>query len=383
MLSQAQTTWTEMNKKTADFYIHHDYENALSSAKEMLDFAVKNDTNKPPMRHFYVTRSLDTLGLIYFQKSDYNKAIDSFKRAIEIERGQSRYTNKETIDMVINLANSYEKLGKYDRAEDQYKEAIRTFSHNNFIVANYINMLGSLHVKQGDYISAESLYINSLRKLQAIYGIDNPMTINSLIGLGSLYKAKKDYYSSSGYYKQALKILSKPGNHISNAQAVLIFNGLAYLYKIDKNYNFAEELYAEVLRVNRSIYGENHPNTAKSINNLASLYKAKGDYRKAIKLYKQAADINIKIFGEKSPKVAINMNNLASVYFEMGQYNKSEKLFKQSLSIREQTLGENHPKVATSLLNLAHLYRKTNRESAAIKLEERALSIRQKAKQYQ
>lgn len=58
------------------------------------------------------------------------------------------------------------------------------------------------------------------------------------------------------------------GNHPDVAS---ILNDLAGLYKKQGRYPEAEPLYQQVLRLRRSLLGEQHPDVATSLNNLAVL----------------------------------------------------------------------------------------------------------------
>jgi cytochrome c-type biogenesis protein CcmH/NrfG len=59
------------------------------------------------------------LGVIYEAYGDYNKAVESYKKAIEI--------SEATIMGWINIANCYIQLEQYAKAEDAYRNFIRIY----------------------------------------------------------------------------------------------------------------------------------------------------------------------------------------------------------------------------------------------------------------
>src|SRR5271165_3093068 len=70
------------------------------------------------------------------------------------------------------------------------------------------------------------------------------------------------------------------------------------------NYNKAESLFQEVLRIHRKVLGAEHPDTARTLNNLGDIYLVTGDYAKAASLFNQALEIMEKALGLTHPMIA-------------------------------------------------------------------------------
>ena len=89
-------TWAEMGVR-------------LDEAESLIQEALKIEPNDG----FYI----DSLGWVYYQKGDYNQAVELLERAVEI-----------TVDdptIIEHLADAYEKAGKADRAVSRYREALK------------------------------------------------------------------------------------------------------------------------------------------------------------------------------------------------------------------------------------------------------------------
>jgi tetratricopeptide (TPR) repeat protein len=156
------------------------------------------------------------------------------------------------------------------------------------------------------------------------------------------------------------------------------FNGLAWFYQGQAQYNLAERYKKNCLEAVQSRLGENHPDVATSLNNLAALYDSQGRYESAEPRYLQALELRQRLLGENHPDVATSLNNLAELYRSQGRYEEAEPLFLQALELRKQLLGENHPDVAQSLNNLAALYYSQGRYESAKTLYLQALELRQR-----
>lgn len=121
-------------------------------------------------------------------------------------------------------------------------------------------------------------------------------------------------------------------------------------------YETAESLYLQAMKINHSVLGETHPHYATSLNNLASLYQSQGSYEAAETLYLQAMEISYSVLGETHPHFAASLNNLASLYECQGRYEEAGPLYLQDIEIIRIVLGETHPDLAIALNNLAALH---------------------------
>jgi len=146
----------------------------------------------------------------------------------------------------------------------------------------------------------------------------------------------------------------------SSAGGVL-YNQMAYFYKVQGRYGEAEPLYLEGLAIRRKSLPEGHPSIATSLNNLAGLYRSQGRYGEAEPLQLEDLAISRKSLPEGHPDIAGSLNNLAYLYQVQGRYVEAEPLFLQALAIRRKSLPEGHPQIAGSLNNLAGLYRSQGR----------------------
>ncbi|MBK6877849.1 MAG: tetratricopeptide repeat protein [Ignavibacteria bacterium] len=84
--------------------------------------------------------------------------------------------------------------------------------------------------------------------------------------------------------------------------------------------------------------GENHPDYAKSLNNLAGFYEAIGNYEKAEPMFLEALRIRREVLGENHPSYATSLDNLAGLYQEIGSCVKAEPMYLEAMRIRKEIL---------------------------------------------
>ena len=79
--------------------------------------------------------------------------------------------------------------------------------------------------------------------------------------------------------------------------------------------------------------GPNHPITARRLTDLAQLYRDQKKYLQAEQLYSRALTINEQILGPDHPNVAMNLSYLALLYHDMRRYRETEQYFQRAFEI--------------------------------------------------
>src|SRR5204862_129233 len=94
----------------------------------------------------------------------------------------------------------------------------------------------------------------------------------------------------------------------------------------DGRYNEAEKALLEVMRRNRTVLGEEHPDTLTSMANLASTYRNQGRWTEAEELEVQVIERSKRVLGAEHPDTLTSMANLASTYRNQGRWKEAEDL---------------------------------------------------------
>jgi tetratricopeptide (TPR) repeat protein len=149
--------------------------------------------------------------------------------------------------------------------------------------------------------------------------------------------------------------------------------GLVY-YDVGDN-NEAIKCFEKALKIDKKIYGEEHPDVARRLNNLGGAWYALGDAKKAIEYYEKALKIDKKIYGEEHPDVATMLNNLGGAWYALGDAKKAIEYYEKALKIDKKIYGEEHPSVARDLNNLGLAWDALGDAKKAIEYYEKALKI--------
>lgn len=267
------------------------------------------------------------LGLFYFNVGHYEKAKSLYLDLLE------KYDIHD-----LDLTSIYHNLGLIYRKQAQFKDAYEYFikslnlrktffgiSHEEVSIA--YNSLGNFFSGQNDLEQAMFCFQEALKILLNIYGDLHPKLSGVYNNIGEVFR-KMGYVNSTNktrfydnarlHYLKSLSILEKAeiGAEIAN-----VYNNMGIISEgeIKKGYH------QKALNIRRRIYGEVHPDVAKSWGNLGMYYLSQKDYSEAIKHCEKSLSILLEIHKEEHPAIANAYTQLGSIYEEMEQFDKALK----------------------------------------------------------
>ncbi len=258
-----------------------------------------------------------SLGLSYKQIKNYNKSINAYKMALNL--------NPNHFSALYNLANTYKELNKDSEAKEYALKAI-AINPNDESVNSLISEIYSSEKNYNEAIEAlkKCILVNNKEYLYfyniAIYysKIDkkeeaeknyldalklNPNHVSSLVNLASLYKENNK--------NESLKLLEKAYKISSNEETLCLSLAQVYrdLYKNSKSKTIIKKLLM------------NNPNCADAYMILGTNYMDEGKYRTALKNYEKALQI--------SPNNLNFQHCKATALKYMGKIDEAERLFKK------------------------------------------------------
>jgi CHAT domain-containing protein/Tfp pilus assembly protein PilF len=328
--------------------------------------------------HSDVAAALNTLAVIYWDKSAYAKAEPLYQRALTIFEKVFGQEHPGVANSLNNLALLYKDKGDYSKAEPLFQRALAIWKKflgpDHTTIAIAIENLAELYFERGEYAKAEPLYQRGLVIWEKALGPDAHDFAISLYNLGILFNAIGDYEKAEPLFQRALNIVEKAlgPDHPDVANTL---GSLGILYRNKGDYAKAEQQLQRALAIRQKALGPEHSDVAMSLHHLALLYKSRGAGAKAEALYHQALSIWEKSLGPDHPDVGRSLNDLANLYRDNGNYPKAEPLYQRALAIRMKSLGPKHPYVAESLNDIASFFVTKGDIAKAITFQSRANAI--------
>ena len=263
-------------------------------------------------------------GLAYAFKGEYDRAIEDFDQAIELQpdlavaynnRGNA-YVNKEEYDRAIadfdqaielqpdfaaayyNRGNAYAGKGELDRAIADFDQAIELQPD----YAEAYSNRGAAYYDKGEYDRAIEDYDQAI-ELQ-------PDLAGAYSNRGSAYAHKGEYDRAIEDFDQAIELQPDYAQAYYN-------RGLAYAHK--REYDRAIEDFDQAIAL--------QPDLAEAYNNRGSAYAHKREYDRAIEDYSQAIALQ--------PDLAVANYNRGAAYRSKGEYNKAIEDFRKVVEVSD------------------------------------------------
>ncbi|AEF80439.1 tetratricopeptide repeat protein [Leadbettera azotonutricia] len=285
-----------------------------------------------------VANSYTTIGYIYYNMGEYQKALEYFQKALRIQEIVLGESHSDTINSYTAVGNVYLNLGEYQRSLGYCQKVLEIRE----------TVLGKIH----------------------------PGLINSYKNIGNRYYQIGKNKESFEYYQKALEIelAVSAGNEPDTA---IRYNDFGIACSKLHEYQKALEYHQKALEIREAIFGLSHPDTAASYNNLGSAWSDLGEYQQALDYYKKALEIRETILGKYQPDTAVSYNNVGLAYWKLKEYQKALEYHQNALEIRESVLGRKNPDTAVSYINIGIIYDYMGDYQKALEYRIKALEIQE------
>eukprot|EP00957_Ditylum_brightwellii_P100354 7649855-Ditylum_brightwellii.AAC.1 len=87
---------------------------------------------------------------------------------------------------------------------------------------------------------------------------------------------------------------------------------------------------------------------------LAEAVANQGRYKEAEELFRQCLEVQKTVLGEDHPSTLRTMNDVANAVVQQGRYKEAEELFCQCLEVQKSVLGDTHPSTLLTMNNVAN-----------------------------
>ncbi len=185
---------------------------------------------------------------------------------------------------------------------------------------------------------------------------------------GDYFKARIIYDSSLQVYEQYLpevhELRYKIYNRIHRNETRL------------RNYQRADEMGMQAIKMSLSVYGPRAEETAWIYNNMSLLKNKEFRLNESIELAEKAIDIIGELYGKESAEVAGYIMNNADNYSKKGDYNTAMQMYLFSEKLMEKELEGDDEEFNRIFLNMSILLRRMGNIDKALDYGEKALRIK-------
>jgi CHAT domain-containing protein len=326
-----------------------------------------------------VAESLNTLGTVLGLSGDYSGAVTRFERALAIHesRPATERASEEYGTLCVNLAGTYQRLGKYDAAEATFRKGLDVLrvapglDHPAYATSELA--YASLEVDLGHYADAERLYDEGGRLVERELGDKHPIYATFLNNRGLFYQSIGNVAAAEADYRHSLDLkrtLYGPGNPL----AVSTLRNLAHLtYRRD--HRGGEQLLSEAVDAYGRMPQAPPFDFASVLVGLADAERDRGALEEARATITKAIEISRRGLGERHPLYASAMRELGLVLAAEGRSDEAGRQLRSALAVAEDVHGPDHPDVATFLDALGDFYTSRHDYSSALTAYTRSVEI--------
>lgn len=364
----------------------YDYENADLYSQKGIELAQKylekTDSN---YRAAFVNRAL-----VLSSMGNYNEAVQIFESLLEETKNN---TTDEARNTLLNLSTLYCKTNEFDKAIDSAQKClditVEKFGKEHTKNIDILNNLGHICTQTGFISKGIKYYEECLEFAESSYGFNHPTTISYAINLttayldegsfknsekllgriedclsskeitddliGKYYNAKAIYYSSMRNYndavnaqKRALNYFEKNSNRYHENTITAKKNIIQYLINAAK-LDEAELRANELLDLLLEKYSEDDVELTEVYNLLGGINRIRKNPDKAYEYIDKALEIRRSKLGDAHPDSIRNAHNLAVLLIEYEQFEDAKQFIDSILEVIENNLGIDSPQYYETL----------------------------------
>jgi len=275
--------------------------------------------------------ALNTQGVSYYVKNDYQTAIDYFKRSLSI--------NEESGDLLEisrslnNLGLAHAELGDLTTALNHYIRSltIKEEIGNKRGIASSLNNIGMIYEEQGNFSSALDYYNRSLNIFEEIGDQKGVGTSSNNIGI--IYEEQGNSSKAIDYYTRSLKVFEGIGYDKGAAYSL---NNIGVMYCEQGDLAQALNYTSQSLKIREKIGDKK--GIASCLNNYGNIYKAQEDYESAISYSSSALSIAQENGATVEARAAAFV--LYECYSSLGNYSMALKMYELYIRLRDSILSE-------------------------------------------
>mgnify|MGYP000332851505 CR=1 FL=1 len=317
----------------------------------------------------------NNLGIIYLDSYELDKALETYKDALNIGYEQNLELQGE---LFSNMAETLERLGQFAESVPYYQRAATAakelYGKNSFEYAITLASLASIYYETGSYIQAEPLFRQAV-KLMEVRGDTLHPYYNVILNNFAIYYTGSDQLDKAlPLALRSLTITAAIQGKESTAYGTRLEN-IANIYIKLGQTQLALEYITEALENSRQNLAPNSPDRAISLQNFAKVNKAAGRFDDADRHYQEALAIFRKSLGNDSYRTALTLANLATLRAEQGQFAAAEQYQLEAVSVVGRQTNYHSGLYAQFLLSLVHFKHQLGQSVQALDSCYRALVI--------
>lgn len=334
----------------------------LDQAEEQLGAALECRRKVFGEHHPVFASSLHQMGLLAriqsglgtgLPRKDHNYVLDVLQRAYEIRRSTLGLEHVDIAESLHDLADFYWESDMV-KGERLLRDALamrRKLLGEHRLVADSLHGLAIRLVAAGRYEEAQPTLFEALAMRRKLLGNDHFDVAITLSELGEIRLRRADYDGAEELYREQIRILSGIFGQEGHPELSKALSDLAIVQNITGAFVEAETHFRESIAMDERF----HYLPALTKNNFAAFLCDHGRYEEAEPLAREVYRLWRGDAAEPNRGQGYAAQNLGMVLLERGEVGEAERLFLKAIGVWRTLFGEQHPKLARALIGLGRV----------------------------
>lgn len=304
--------------------LNNDWDYAWEEYEKAQGLAKKIDDQKRISDVYY------GYGRISHKKGEYERAIDSLNRSLEIKKNLGDKIGISALLEIIGINCIYFQNRLFD-AMVNFKMSliIKDELEDELGKARLLQRIGTVYYKLGENDEA---FTNLEKALSIAVKYDDPyVQALSLSGIAGIHLARGEWEKALKKYHESLKHLEKIGKILTIEIGMLLAMGHCY-FEGEGDVNSALKYYETALALSEEVRNLNgiawaHTNIGKIKKEKNDLEEAERHLIKGIEIYQHIKD---------DLGISFTLDHIGEIYLVKGEFDKAEKHLKEALDIQTE-----------------------------------------------
>lgn len=300
-------------------------------------------------------RTLELLGMVLLRRGSYEEAEEKLNASLQLRRrmgDESELHVARTLTMLADLVKGTDRLTEAERMALQALEIHQRHTGDEDEESNTLSVLARVLRRQGKLQQSEAIQRESIDMATSTFGRDSAHVARGLNSLAILYGETSRTEASIPLFREVIRIQSSLLGDDHPDLAVTRTNlgsALDYLGRYDE----AEEELVIAAAILEQRLGPDHPTVLAARSTLGNLMMATERLDQAAAIYEDVLARKTRVLGPQHFHTTISQLHVAAVHRQRGEYDLAASLINTALAARREHLGNEHPRTLSALGALA------------------------------
>jgi CHAT domain-containing protein/tetratricopeptide (TPR) repeat protein len=313
----------------------------VKPAGALLEEALAIERSLLPADALLIAQTLNNLGVYYQTLGDVDKARGFYDESLRLRTMRTGRDDAEHGALLHNWAKLELEIGNDPAAKalyDRLEEVLPAGEEDDTERPYRLSHVASLYDRLGRYDLAEDLMRQVVDSIERLQGKDAPDYARSLANLAAIKERQGRLKEAEGLFRDSIRHMLA-GNGFEEDDLSSSLHSLGFFYYYRGKTAEAEKLLAKAIEQRRRTLASDDPKLLHSLTSLGLVYIEQKRYDEAEQILREVLETRRKALIPDHPGIAHSLFNLGMLYSEMGRIAEALPLLKEHFEAKDRLLA--------------------------------------------